>query len=138
MTYAELAVGQSAELVRTVTEADLQAFAAVTGDTNPLHLDEAAAQQTMFKGRIAHGMLGAGYISAVIGTKLPGFGCVYVSQSLAFKRPVRIGDTITTRAEIIQLIPAERHVRFATTCTNQKGKVVTEGEALVLLPDEMG
>jgi 3-hydroxybutyryl-CoA dehydratase len=92
----------------------------------------------MFKGRIAHGMLGAGYISAVIGTKLPGFGCVYVSQSLAFKRPVRIGDTITTRAEVVELIPAERHVRLATTCTNQKGKVVTEGEALVLLPDEMG
>jgi 3-hydroxybutyryl-CoA dehydratase len=138
MTFAELAVGQAAELVRTVTEGDLQAFAAVTGDTNPLHLDEAAAQTTMFKGRIAHGMLGAGYISAVIGTKLPGFGCVYVSQSLAFKRPVRIGDTITTRAEVVELMPAERHVRLRTTCTNQKGKVVTEGEALVLMPDEMG
>ena len=136
--YTELTVGQSAEIVRTVAEGDLQAFADVTGDINPLHLDEAAAATTMFKGRIAHGMLSAGYISAVIGTKLPGFGCVYVSQSLAFKRPVRIGDTITTRCEVTELMPATRQLRLRTSCINQVGKVVTEGEAVVLLPDEAG
>ena len=138
MRYDDVTLGQAAELVRTVAEADLHAFAQVTGDTNPLHLDEAAAATTMFKGRIAHGMLGAGYISAVIGTKLPGFGCVYVSQSLAFKRPVRIGDTITTRCAVVERLPAKRQLRLATTCTNQAGKVVTEGEAIVLLPPDMG
>ncbi len=133
-----MAVGQTAELVRTVTEHDLQAFADATGDTNPLHLDEAIAATTMYEGRIAHGMLSAGFISAVIGTQLPGFGCAYVSQSLAFKRPVRIGDTITTRCEVIERIVDERQLRLNTTCTNQKGKVVTEGEAIVLMPAEMG
>ena len=103
-----------------------------------MHLDEVAAATTMFKGRIAHGMLSAGFISAVIGTQLPGFGCVYVSQSLRFARPVRIGDTITTRAEVVELMPAERRLRLTTTCTNQRGKVVTDGEAVVLMPDELG
>lgn len=138
MRYADVTVGQHAEYVRTVAESDLQAFADVTGDSNPLHLDEAAAQTTMFKGRIAHGMLSACYISAVIGTRLPGFGCVYVSQSVQFKRPVRIGDTITTRCEVIELMPAKRQMRLATTCTNQHEKVVTDGEAVVLMPVEMG
>lgn len=138
MRYDDIAVGQAAELARTVTDADLAAFAAVTGDDNPLHLDEAAARQTMFKGRIAHGMLSAGYISAVIGTRLPGFGCVYVSQSLAFKRPVRPGDVITAHCEVLERLVPERRLRLATTCRNQHGKVVTEGEAIVYLPPEMG
>src|SRR6185312_1381758 len=96
----ELEVGQSAELKRTVAEADLVAFAEVTGDDNPLHLDEAYAATTQFKGRIAHGMLSAGYISAVLGTRLPGPGAIYVSQSLSFKRPVRIGDEVTAEAKV--------------------------------------
>ena len=138
MKFGDLQVGLSARLVNTVTDGDIRAFANVTGDDNPLHLDEAAAATTMFKGRIAHGMLSAGYISAVIGTKLPGFGSVYVTQSLAFRRPVRIGDTITTRVEVVELMPADRTLRLATTCTNQAGKVVTEGEATILMPKELG
>lgn len=137
MRYDDVTVGQSAEYVRTVTEGDLVRFAEVTGDVNPLHLDEAAAQTTMFKGRIAHGMLNAGFVSAVIGTRLPGFGCVYVSQALHFRRPVRIGDTITTRCEVVERLP-KRQLRLATTCSNQLGKVVTDGEAIVLMPEAMG
>ncbi|MBI2796678.1 MAG: MaoC family dehydratase [Gemmatimonadetes bacterium] len=138
MRFSDLTIGQSAEITRTVTDRDIQGFADVTGDTNPLHLDEAAAKGTMFKGRIAHGMLGAGFISAVIGTQLPGFGSVYVTQSLAFRRPVRPGDTITTRVEVVELMPAERRVRLATTCRNHAGKAVIEGEAVILMPDELG
>ena len=138
MRYGELAVGRFVERSHTVTDADLALFAQVTGDDNPLHLDETAARTTMFKGRIAHGMLSAGFISAAIGTQLPGFGAVYVSQSLNFRRPVRIGDTVTTRVEVVELWPAERRARLATTCKNQLGKRVVDGEAVVLLPAEMG
>src|SRR5271170_4522447 len=90
----DLSVGQSAARTRTVTEADIVAFAAVTGDENPVHMDEAYAAATPFKGRIAHGMLSAGYISAVLGVDLPGPGAIYLSQSLRFRRPVRIGDEV--------------------------------------------
>lgn len=138
MRYSALAVGQSAERSHTVTDADITMFAKVTGDDNPLHLDDEAASKTMFKGRIAHGMLSAGFISAVVGTQLPGFGAVYVTQTLSFRRPVRIGDTITTRAEVVELLAAERRLRLATTCTNQHGKVVTDGEAVILMPEESG
>ena len=138
MRFDELAVGTSAERSHTVTDADIVRFAEATGDDNPLHLDEAAAAKTMFKGRIAHGMLSAGFISAAIGTQLPGFGAVYVTQTLQFRRPVRIGDTITTRVQVQELFPAERRVRLATTCTNQHGKTVTDGEAVVLVPEDPG
>ncbi|MBI2796671.1 MAG: MaoC family dehydratase [Gemmatimonadetes bacterium] len=138
MQFSELAVGQSAERSHRITDADIRMFAQVTGDDNPLHLDEATAARTRFKGRIGHGMLSAGFISAVVGTQLPGFGAVYVAQSLHFRRPVRIGDTITTRAEVVELMPADRRLRMATTCTNQHGKVVTDGEAVILMPEESG
>ena len=138
MRFDELAVGTSAERSHTVTDADIVRFAEATGDDNPLHLDEAAAAKTMFKARIAHGMLSAGFISAAIGTQLPGFGAVYVTQTLQFRRPVRIGDTITTRVQVQELFPAERRVRLATTCTNQHGKTVTDGEAVVLVPEDPG
>jgi 3-hydroxybutyryl-CoA dehydratase len=129
----ELEVGQTAELKRTVAEGDLVAFAAVTGDDNPLHLDEAYAAATPFKGRIAHGMLSAGYISAVLGTKLPGPGAVYVSQTLSFRRPVRIGDEVTAEAKVAAIDAARGRVTFETRCV-VGGKTVVEGEAVVVVP----
>ena len=129
----DLSVGQSAELVRVVAEADLVAFAQVTGDTNPVHLDADYAATTPFGGRIAHGMLSAGYISAVLGTTLPGPGAVYLSQSLAFKRPVRIGDEVTARATVTAIDTAKARVTLATTCL-VRGKAVVDGEAVVLVP----
>ena len=129
----DLSVGQSAELTRTVTESDLVAFAAVTGDDNPVHLDEAYATGTVFGGRIAHGMLSAGYISAVIGTRLPGPGTIYVSQMLRFRRPVRIGDTVTTTATISDIDLERARVGLTTVCA-VAGKTVLEGEAVVIAP----
>ena len=129
----DLEVGQTAELRRTVAASDLDAFAAVTGDTNPVHLDEAYAAATPFKGRIAHGMLSAGYISAVLGTRLPGPGAIYVSQSLSFRRPVRIGDEVTAEVKVTAIDAARGRVTFATNCV-VAGKTVVEGEAVVVVP----
>jgi 3-hydroxybutyryl-CoA dehydratase len=129
----ELSVGQSADLVRSVGEADIIAFAAVTGDNNPVHLDAEFAATTSFGERIAHGMLSAGYISAVIGTTLPGPGAIYLSQSLRFKRPVKIGDEVTARATITEIDAAKARVTLATVCL-VNGKPVVEGEALIMVP----
>ena len=131
--FEDLTVGQAAELVRTVREDDLASFAAVTGDDNPVHLDEAFAKSTPFGGRIAHGMLSAGYISAVIGTRLPGPGAIYLEQSLRFKRPVRIGDEVLTRVTITTLDGARGRVTLATRC-EVAGKVVVDGEATIMAP----
>ena len=120
-------------MARVVAEGDLRAFAAVTGDDNPLHLDETFAATTPFGGRIAHGMLSAGYISAVIARKLPGSGAVYVSQTLRFRRPVRIGDCVTARAEITAIDSERARVTLTTTC-HVAGKVVVDGEAVVVAP----
>ncbi len=129
----DLSVGQSAELAREVRESDLGAFAEVTGDDNPVHLDEAYAATTPFGGRIAHGMLSAGYISALIAKKLPGPGAIYLSQSLSFRRPVRIGDVVTARAVITAIDHAKARVTLTTTC-EVGGKTVVEGEAVILAP----
>jgi 3-hydroxybutyryl-CoA dehydratase len=129
----DLSVGQGAELTRTVTAADLDAFAAVTGDVNPVHLDEDYAKTTSFGGRIAHGMLSAGYISAVIGTQLPGPGAIYVSQALRFRRPVRIGDSVTAKAEIIEIDEMRGRVTLKTWCA-VAGKTVVDGEAVIMAP----
>ena len=129
----DLSIGQSATLTRTVSAEDLVAFAAVTGDDNPVHLDEAYAATTAFKTRIAHGMLSAGYISAVIGTRLPGPGAIYVSQALRFRRPVRIGDTVTTTATVSEIDLERARVGLTTVCTVD-GKAVLEGEAVVMAP----
>lgn len=134
-SFAELEVGQSAEFRKTITEADVVLYAGVTGDLNPAHIDQVAAEASQFGGRIAHGMLSAGLISAVLGMRLPGPGTIYLEQSLRFVRPVRIGDTVTARVEVLELIPAKRRVRLATTCSNQSGEVVLKGEALVLAPE---
>jgi 3-hydroxybutyryl-CoA dehydratase len=129
----ELSVGQSAQMVRTVTEADIVLFAQVSGDNNPVHLDEAFAAQTPFKTRIAHGMLSAAYISAVIGTQLPGPGTIYMQQALRFKRPVKIGDEVTTIATVTEIDPVKGRVSIETVCL-VGGKPVIEGEALVMAP----
>ncbi len=129
----DLAVGQSAERRRTVTAADVDAFAAVTGDDNPVHLDQAYAAATQFGGRIAHGMLSAGYISAVLGTQLPGPGAIYVSQTLSFRRPVRIGDEVVAEVKVTAIDERRGRVTFATTA-NVAGKTVVEGEAVVIAP----
>lgn len=129
----DLSVGQSAELVRTVDEAAIVAFAEVTGDNNPVHLDEAYAATTPFKSRIAHGMLSAGYISAVIGTKLPGPGAIYMSQQLSFRRPVKIGDEVTARATITAIDAEKARITLETVC-EVGGKAVMTGEALIMVP----
>ena len=129
----DLSVGQQAMFGRTVTDADIAAFAGVSGDTNPIHLHDGFAKGTRFGQRIAHGMLGAGYISAVIGTKLPGPGAVYISQTLNFMAPVLVGDTITAIATITAIDDKRRRVTLKTQCLNGD-KVVIDGEATVLVP----
>lgn len=128
----ELSVGQTAEASHVVTEADIQAFAEVSGDRNPVHLDEAYAETTRFKGRIAHGILTAAYISALIGSDLPGPGSIYVSQSLSFKRPVRIDDEVTTKVTVEAIDLAKGLVTLATVCT-VRGKAVLDGQAVVMV-----
>ena len=132
-TIEGLRVGDAAEMAKTVTESDIALFAGVTGDFNPVHVDAVAAERSMFGGRIAHGMLSAGFISAVLGMRLPGPGSVYLSQTLRFTKPVRIGDTVTARVEVLEVIAAKRRVRLATTCRNQRGETVVDGEAVVMI-----
>ena len=129
----ELQVGQAAEMAKTVTEADIALFAGVTGDFNPVHVDAVAAAQSRFGERIAHGMLSAGFISAVIAMRLPGPGSIYLSQTLRFTKPVRIGDTVTTRVEVVEVVAPKRRQRLATVRRNQNGETVVEGEAVVLV-----
>lgn len=136
MRLEEIEVGRWAETRRTVTETDVVLFAAVTGDHNPVHMDEVAARASRFGGRIAHGMLTAGLVSAVLGTKLPGPGSIYVGQTLRFTRPVRIGDTVTARVEVVEVLVEKRRVRLSTVCRNQDGERVLEGEATVLVPED--
>jgi len=129
----EIKVGQQAVFAKTVTEADIVAYAGVSGDMNPVHVNEEFARTTMFKTRIAHGMLSAGFISAVLGTKLPGPGCIYLSQSLKFMAPVKIGDTVTARATVSEIVPEKKRVVLKTECLVD-GKVVLDGEAVVIVP----
>ena len=131
--FEELSVGQSEVYARTVTEADILMFAGVSGDYNPVHINEELAASTMFGGRIAHGMLSAGFISTVLGTKLPGPGAIYLAQTLKFKAPVKIGDTVVARCTIKELTPEKRKAKFDTVCT-VRGKVVLEGEADIMVP----
>ena len=131
--YEDLEEGMSATFSRTVSEADIAKFAGISGDTNPVHLSEDFAKETMFGGRIAHGMLSAGYISTLIGTKLPGPGCIYVSQSLRFKGPVRSGDTVNTRATITGFDDEKGRVTLWCECF-VGDVVILEGEAVVQVP----
>ena len=131
--FDELSVGQTAEASHVVGAADIEAFAAVSGDHNPVHLDEAYARTTTFGGRIAHGMLAAAYISAVIGNKLPGPGAIYLSQTMRFRRPVKIGDPVTAIVTVKALDEAKGHVTLETLC-QVNGKTVVDGEALIMVP----
>ncbi|MBU6407529.1 MAG: MaoC family dehydratase [Alphaproteobacteria bacterium] len=135
--FEDLRIGQSASFVRTVTEADVMAFAAVSGDDNPVHLDEAFAAGTPFKTRIAHGMLSASFISALLGVHLPGPGAIYLSQTLQFRRPVRLGASVEARVEITALDEAKGRVTLACACSVD-GKRVLDGEAVVLAPKRNG
>ena len=133
MFFEELSVGQTASFGKTVTEADILMFAAVSGDTNPVHINAEVASASMFKERIAHGMLSAGLISAVLGTRLPGEGTIYLAQNLKFRAPVKIGDTVTATVEITALDAGKKRVTLSTTCT-VGGRPVIEGEATVMVP----
>lgn len=128
----DLQVGMAESFTKTVSEADIVAFASVSGDTNPVHMDEAFAAASPFKGRIAHGMLGASLLSTVFGTKLPGPGCIYVSQDLRFKAPVRIGDTVTAKVAIVEIDTAKRRVKFSCEC-RVGDTVVIDGEAVLMV-----
>jgi 3-hydroxybutyryl-CoA dehydratase len=130
-TINDMAIGDSAEFTKTVSETDVYLFAGVTGDFNPAHVDEEYAKTTFFKKRIAHGMLSAGFISTVLGTKLPGAGAVYMKQELAFLAPVYMGDTITARVEVVDINTEKNRVSLKTTCTNQDGTVVLDGQAML-------
>lgn len=132
-TIDELSVGMSARYERTVTVADIEAFAAVSGDHNPVHLDDAFAKTTRFKGRIAHGMLGASFISTAIASKLPGPGSIYLAQSLSFKAPVRPGDKVETVLTVSDVVRDKGRVVLKTRCRVGE-TVVIDGEATVLVP----
>ena len=130
--FAEIQLGDKASMAKTVTEFDVYSFAGVTGDFNPVHINDEFAKTTMFKGRIAHGMISAGFISAVIGTALPGANTIYLGQELQFKAPVKIGDTLTATVEVLEKIEAKSRLILRTTVTNQDGILVTDGKATVL------
>lgn len=133
MYFEDLSVGMVGVFAKTVTEADVVAFAGISGDFNPVHINEEFAKETMFKGRIAHGMLSATFVSTVFGTRLPGPGCIYISQSLRFKAPVRLGDTVTARVELTELNPDKKRASFRTICS-VGGTVVLDGEATLMVP----
>lgn len=132
-TYDQINVGDKAEVEKTVSESDVYLFAGISGDLNPAHINERVSKDTMFGGRIAHGMLSAGFISAVLGMQLPGPGTIYLSQTLKFKAPVKIGDTVRAEAVVVEKLEKGR-VRLETKCYNQNGDVVIDGEAMVLAP----
>ena len=131
--FEDLELGMSASVSRTVSEADILMFAGVSGDTNPVHLDQEFAASTMFGGRIAHGMLSAGLISAVFGTRLPGPGSIYLSQTLKFKAPVKPGDTVTATVTVREVNVEKNRVILDTVCT-VAGKTVIDGECLMMPP----
>jgi 3-hydroxybutyryl-CoA dehydratase len=131
LAFADINVGDTASMSKTVTEADIVNFAGVTGDFNPVHVDAEYASGSMFKERIAHGMLAAGYISAVIGTQLPGPNAIYLGQTLDFKLPVKIGDTVTATVTVAEKRDEKRILKLDTTVTNQRGQVVVSGGAVI-------
>ncbi|AET68571.1 acyl dehydratase [Desulfosporosinus orientis DSM 765] len=131
LAFADIKVGDSASLSKTVTEADVVTFAGLTMDYNPVHIDTEFAKKTIFKERIVHGILSAGFISAVLGTQLPGPNSIYLSQDLKFTAPVRIGDTVTARVTIIEKREVKQILILQTTVTNQHGEVVVNGTAVI-------
>jgi 3-hydroxybutyryl-CoA dehydratase len=134
LTIDQIKVGDKTSVVKTIGESDVYLFAGITGDLNPAHTNQVAAEKTIFKGRIAHGILVTGFISTCLGMQLPGPGTIYLSQNCKFTAPVHIGDTITAEVEAIEVITEKNRVKFKTTCTNQDGKVVIDGEAVIMPP----
>lgn len=129
----EIEVGMNASYSQTVTDADIKSFAGISGDRNPVHLDEKYAEESRYKKRIVHGMMTASYFSALFGTKIPGEGCVYVSQTLRFKRAIYLGDTVTATVTVTDVDLSKKRVFFRTTCM-VKNKIVTDGEAELFVP----
>lgn len=136
-TIDQIKVGDKTSVIKTIGESDVYLFAGITGDLNPAHTNQVAAEKTMFKGRIAHGILVSGFISTCLGMQLPGPGTIYLSQNTKFTAPVHIGDTITAEVEAIEVITEKNRVKFKTTCTNQDGKMVIDGEAVVMPPKKI-
>lgn len=130
----DIKVGDKASFQKTITETDVYLYAGITGDINPAHINEESSKKTMFKGRIAHGMLTAGLISAVLGVHLPGPGTIYLSQELKFTAPVRFGDTIKAEVEVIEKIEEKNRVILNTICYNQNEEIVLKGTATVMPP----
>ncbi len=136
--FQEINIGDTASFTKTLTETDLYLFCGISGDFNPLHVDEMYASKALFKKKVLHGLLVASFISNVLGMKLPGPGTIYLYQNLKFFAPVYLGDTITASVEVLEKINAKRHVILRTFCVNQEGKCVIDGEAKVLFdPDRI-
>ncbi len=133
-TIKEIKLGDIASFQKTISESDVYLFAGITGDLNPAHVNDVIASKTMFKGRIAHGMLVSSFISTVLGMHLPGPGTIYLGQTLKFLAPVKFGDTITAKAEVTEIITEKNRIVLKTTCTNQDGKIVVDGTATVMPP----
>ncbi len=133
-TLAELKIGDKDVFQKTIIESDVYLYAGITGDLNPVHINEEYAKDSPFKARIAHGMLTAGLISAVLGMRLPGPGTIYLGQELKFVKPVHFGDTIKAELEVIEINAEKKRVKLRSTCTNQNGDVVLDGVATVIPP----
>jgi 3-hydroxybutyryl-CoA dehydratase len=133
--FNELAIGDFDEYRKTVTETDVVLFAGLTGDNNPMHIDEEFASQTRFGGRIIHGMLTASFLSSVIGMKMPGPGCIYMGQNIKFLKPVHIGETVTARATVAEIYPEKQRIKLLTECF-VRGVLVLTGDALVWVPNK--
>ena len=132
----ELKLGDAAEITKLITEELVNDFARVIGDFNPVHTDQAYAEKTHFKGKIAHGALSIGFLSTVLGNILPGHGTIYLSHEVKFLGPVRIGDTLTVRVEVVELIPQKNRAKLRTTCTNQNMQMVVDGMAWAMPPQK--
>jgi 3-hydroxybutyryl-CoA dehydratase len=133
-SISEIKIGDFATFQKTITETDVYLYAGISGDINPAHVNEEFMKNTMFKGRIVHGMLTAGLISAVLGTQLPGPGTIYLGQDIKFKAPVRFGDTIEAKVTVVEMIEEKNRIICDTTCVNQEGTVVLTGFATVMPP----
>ena len=134
ITIGEMKIGDNASFTKTITDTDIYLYAGISGDFNPAHVNQVEAEKGMFGKRIAHGMLSAGLISAVLGTMLPGPGTIYMGQELRFTKPVCVGDTITATITVAELIPEKNRAKLETVCTNQDGEVVIKGMATVMPP----
>jgi len=131
LAYSDIKVGDSSSFSKTITESDIVTYAGITGDYNPIHVNTEFAKESMFKERIAHGLLVSGFISTVVGYQLPGPNSIYLAQDLAFKAPVMIGDTVTAEATVIEKRDEKRIIKLKTTVTNQRGEIVIDGSAVM-------